>query len=113
MERKNTAHIRNKRRSVRRHARRTTKATCYGGKLGLGPNLATHILDVSETGARLRVREACTQGQEIEIYLTTVSHRKPLRMRGDVVWCLRTEDGDYCIGIQFRGTLPFRDVQLM
>ena len=113
MEKKNTAHFRNKRRSIRRPTRRTTKAACYGGKLGLGPNIATHILDISETGARLRVKDECTKGQEIELYLTTLSHRKPLRVRADVVWCLQTQDGDYCIGVEFRGHLPFRDVQLL
>ncbi len=113
MDKKNTSHFRNCRRSIRHAARRTTKVSCYGGKLGLGPNIATQILDISETGARLRVREECILQQEIEIYLSSASHRKPIRMRGEVVWCVRTNDGDYCVGVQFRGNLAFRDVQLL
>jgi hypothetical protein len=112
MDKKNTSHYRNRRRSIRRSTRRSTKVTCYGGRIG-GSNVATHILDISETGARLRVREEYKKNQEIEIYLSSMSHRKPIRMRGDVVWCVRTEEGDFCIGVQFRGVLPFRDVQLL
>ncbi len=113
MDKKNTAHYRNSRRSIRRTTRRTTRVVCHGGKMGLGPNIANQILDISETGARLRVREECEQSQEVELELAGPSHRKPVCIKGEVVWCIRTQDGDYCIGVQFCGCLPFKDVQLL
>jgi hypothetical protein len=113
MDKKKTSHFRNSRRSIRRPTRQTTKVICFGGKLGLGPNIANQILDISETGARLRVKEECVKNQELELHLSGLSHRRPVRMRGEVVWCVRTNEGDYCVGVQFRGCLPFKDVQLL
>jgi hypothetical protein len=113
MERKRTAHIRNGRRSVRRAPRSSTRVVGFGGKLGLGPNIATHILDISETGARLRVREQCARGQEIELHLISISHRKPIRLHAEVIWCNVAADGEIYVGVQFRRSLPFRDVQLV
>ena len=113
MDRKRTAHVRNGRRSIRRPPRQSTRGAGYGGKMGLCPNIATHILDISETGARLRVRERCVKGQEIELHLTSVSHRKPIRITADVIWCNEAADGEIYVGVQFRRNLPFRDVQLV
>ena len=109
----NNQHIRNRRRSIRHNTKRTTKVTCHGGKLGLGPNIARQVLDISETGARLRVSAECEAKQEIKLHLNSLSSRKPLIAEGEVVWCVATADGDYCIGVQFRKPIPYRDMTMM
>src|SRR5256885_2178544 len=47
----------NRRANPRRAPKGSTRVTCRRGSLGLGPNLALSLLDVSETGARLLVKE--------------------------------------------------------
>jgi hypothetical protein len=53
--------------------RRLTKpgvqVICREGSLGLGPNVALSVYDISETGIRLVVKSALATGQEIEVEL--------------------------------------------
>ncbi len=53
---------RNRRLAQRRPAKHRVKIVCRRGALDLGPNLAVSLLDVSETGARLIVKEAVQPG---------------------------------------------------
>src|SRR5438128_2163012 len=54
----------------RRHSRRqppkgSVRAFCRKGTLGLGPNIAVRLLDLSEGGAQLVVSEELQPGQEV------------------------------------------------
>jgi hypothetical protein len=74
--------------------------------LGLGKDLCLAILDVSETGIRLLVKSAVTKGDEIEVELLGVNHRRPLKALAQVVWCI---PGTFCLGAQFRRRLSYAD----
>src|SRR2546429_4418013 len=106
-----TSSRRNRRSSMRRQPKRNTKATCTTGKFGMGKTIAVVVLDISETGVRLRVPIEFAPGQEIELQLSSVCCPKPIRMTGEVVRCLQTADEEYCIGVRFRQPLPYRDLQ--
>jgi hypothetical protein len=97
---------------ARRNPPKTTcKVSCRRGSVGLGPNLALAILDVSELGIRLRVREALDPRQEIEVGLEGLGHACPLRVPAQVVWCVAMADGFYCIGARFQSRLTYHDLQ--
>jgi hypothetical protein len=100
-------------RARRRAPKGNTKATCRRGVLGLGPNLALAILDVSEAGIRLRVRELLEPGQEVEIGLEGLANSRPLRVPASVVWCVPTAEGDYCVGLQFDRRLTYADLHML
>jgi hypothetical protein len=100
----------NRRLSQRRHPKRSTKPYCYPNALGLGRNIALAVLDVSETGARLMVREALEPGREVEVGLEGLGHRRPVKCTGRVIWSLETAEGTYCVGIHFQRALPYADL---
>jgi hypothetical protein len=103
----------NRRQTLRRRPNRLSKVACFKGTLGLGINLALEMLDVSERGIRLRVKEALAPGQPLEIHLSGLAHRKPLKVIARVVWCSPAEKGGYWIGCQFERTLSYADLQLL
>lgn len=104
---------RNRRAGRRRRAKQSTKAICIKGALGLGRNIATSTLDVSEVGARLIVKEELKPGQDVEITLQGLAIPCPIKRTGRVVWCEAKKDGDYLIGVQFDKFLPYTDWQSM
>ena len=101
----------NRRRAIRRDTRRSTKAICYRGSLGLGKSIGVAVYNVSETGAQLSVNTALAVGDELEVNLDGMRFRRPLRVVGRVVWCLKDCDGNYSIGVDFDKYLRFHDVQ--
>src|SRR5205809_965252 len=78
----------NRRSSLRFRARGGSKSICRKGALGLGANIALALLDVSETGARLRVKEALRPGQEVEVSLQGPGGGRETKMLGQVVWSI-------------------------
>ncbi len=105
-------------RAPRPRARRTppkssSRVACYRGTLGVGPNLASKFLDLSETGIRLLVREELSPGQAIEIGLEGLNHPRPLRLPARVVWCLAAAGGGYCIGAEFQRRLSYADLHVL
>jgi hypothetical protein len=101
----------NRRLSRRQQPKRTTKVTCRLGAAGTGPNLATALLDVSETGLRVLVKSALEAGTQVEITLESLWQRQPLRLPAAVVWCLATADGKQCAGLKFQKRLSYADFQ--
>jgi hypothetical protein len=102
-----------RRRARRAPAKTNAKVTCRRGTLGLGPNLAGGVLDLSETGIRLVVREDLPPGLEIEVGLEGLGHPRPLRLTARVVWSVATADGRYCIGAEFRRRLTYADLHAL
>jgi hypothetical protein len=100
-------------RARRNPAKASCKVSCRRGALGLGPNLALAILDVSETGTCLRVREPLEPRQEIEIGVEGLGHSRPLRLPSQVAWCVGTADGFCCIGARFENRLNYRDLHML
>ncbi|HVS36490.1 MAG TPA: PilZ domain-containing protein [Gemmataceae bacterium] len=100
----------NRRASRRRPPKGSTKIRCYRGPMGLGPNMAVSALDVSETGAAMVVKVEFRPGEELEVNLEGVIHRRPIRKMGTVVWCMPTSDDFFIIGVKFQGSLRYADL---
>ena len=103
----------NRRVGRRRKAKQSTKVICLKGCLGLGRNIALSVLDVSEAGACLIVKELLTPGQDVDLTFESEAVPRPVTRIGRVVWCLARQDGDYCIGVRFENFLPYMSWQSM
>src|SRR5262245_47008801 len=77
-----------RRSSGRRGARRNTRAACRAGKIGMGRNIAVEVLDVSETGIRLRVKQECADNAEVQVQLGSPGLPRSITVTGKVVWCI-------------------------
>jgi hypothetical protein len=102
---------RNRRASRRHKSKRSTKAVCLKGTLGLGRNIAMSVLDVSETGARLTVGASLEPGQEVEVSLEGACVQRPVKRVAKVLWCVAAGDGAYAVGVQFEKLLDFANWQ--
>ena len=100
----------NRRRDIRRATRSWAKATCRKGTLDLGGDIAMRVLDLGETGVRLVVGQQIETGQEVAVTLDAPNNIKPMRIVGDVVWSLETAERQFCVGVQFRKRIAFKDV---
>ncbi len=98
---------RQRRTAPRRNPKGSTKAVCRKGGLGLGPNIARAVLDVSEGGARMLVKEALQAGDEVEISLSSLSTLHDVVRVGEVVWAVPAADGSCCVGVQFHKRLDY------
>jgi hypothetical protein len=96
------------RRLRRKKPKRGTGLTCRKGTLGLGKDLAISIIDISEEGASLLVKEEISTGTEVEITLTAVGVSKRLTALGTVVWCTAGTT-TFAIGVLFRDRLNYTD----
>jgi PilZ domain len=100
----------NRRRARRQPAKTSARVICYGNGLGLGRNLALTVLDMSESGIRLRVKAPLEAGQEIQIDLEGLGHRRALKICGKVAWSVALADGTWCVGVQFPQPLRYTDL---
>ena len=74
--------------------------------MGLGPNIASSLLDLSERGARLLLKAKVVVGQEVEIHLGGQSNA-PVKQVAQVVWVVPAEGGHFCVGCNFQKSLPY------
>ena len=101
----------NGRGSLRRKPRGKIKTICRRGALDLGSNLAVSLLDISETGIRLILREPLRSGQDVSITLEGVSCIRPVTRLGKVIWSVPSADGTYCTGVNLEKRLEYRQFQ--
>jgi hypothetical protein len=76
----------------------------------LGPDLAVRLLDLSETGARLLVKEALEKGQEVEVTFSAPGFPRPWKVLAYLVRCEPAADGSYRAAARFQKPLPYRDL---
>jgi hypothetical protein len=100
----------NRRAFPRRSPKRKAKICCYKGTLDLGTNLAVSLLDISESGVRLTVKSALDAGQEVNLTLEGVSHNRPLKSKGKIIWCVAAQDGSFCVGVRLDKYLPYQEI---
>jgi hypothetical protein len=81
------------------------------GTLGLGPDIALSVLDVSETGVRMLLKVALARGQEVEIVLQPAGYPRDVKLTGHIVWCIPTADGSHGVGIQFDKRMDYTAYQ--
>jgi len=101
---------RNRRLSRRLGARRGIKATCRHGSLDLGKDIALSVLDVSEDGIRLLLRETVKVKQEVYLALTSAGSPRPLKRLGNVAWVVPSADGTFCAGVQLQKRLAYAEL---
>jgi hypothetical protein len=104
---------RNRRLNRRQAPKGSTKATCHKGLFGLGRDIAVGVLDISQYGAQLVVKEALKRGQPIEVGLEGLGRQKPIKLPAVVVWCVEGADGNHLIGARFERALSYADMQAL
>ncbi len=108
-----SAAVRNRRLNRRQPPKGSTKATCHKGLFGLGRDVAVGILDLSQYGAQLVVKEPLKRGQPVEVGLEGLGRQKPLKLPAVVVWCVEAADGHHLVGTRFEKALSWSDMQAL
>lgn len=99
----------NKRLSRRLGVKRSTRAQAFRNALGLGPNIALTVLDVSESGVRLQLKEELPVGREFELNLESPGG-KPFKVEARVMWVVAAADGTFVVGARFAKLLPYAEL---
>ena len=103
----------NRRVGQRRKPRTYVKLQCRRGNLGLGPDLAASLLDISDSGVRLIVKEELQLRGEVEVIISAHGLKDLVKRLGNVRWQVKLETGLFCVGIQLQKHLPYRDWQYL
>lgn len=101
------------RRVKRKAAKKHTAVICRKGSLGLGPNVAVRIEDISGDGIRLLIKVAVQRGDELEITLQPAGFGQPVVRHGTVVWCCGPDENQYHVGVKFDKTLQYNELFVM
>jgi hypothetical protein len=101
---------RNKRLVQRRLVRGGAKVEVRRGSMGLGPNLAVGLADVSEDGLGVRLKVEVRPAEECEVLLIRPGGGKPIKMHGDFRWCTPAGDGTFRAGVRFQRRLARTDL---
>jgi len=92
----------------RKPPRGRCQVTLFRGTLGLGRNLALELLDISLSGARIRVAESLRPGEEVQLLLLGQGHLRPVKVLARVIWC-RSDGRTAIVGVCFDKVLPYPD----
>lgn len=103
----------NRRKSQRRKPRSSVRLECRIGMYGLGPNLASTALDISDNGACLTVTHALDVKRDVEIIVAGYGMNKHITRSARIRWQVRLDDGRFCIGVEFQKRLEWRDWQTL
>ncbi len=91
-----------RRRSRRQRPKPSTEIACRSDEtLLVGANLAVSVLDISADGIRLMVNAPLEIGRKIEVDLEGIGYCRTLNLIAEVVWSLKTADGQWCVGARF------------
>jgi hypothetical protein len=101
----------NRRNSPRRKPRSSVKVECRTGSCGLGPNIASMTLDISDTGVRLIVVKEMAIMTEVEFIIVGYGMQRPIKRLAYIRWQVKLDDGRFCIGAEFQKRLDYRDWQ--
>jgi hypothetical protein len=83
---------------------------CYRGSWDMGENLGVSMLDVSESGVRLLVKDPLAVGLEVLVILEGSTNVRPLKRLGKVIWTIPAPEGNHCIGISFHKRVEYREL---
>jgi c-di-GMP-binding flagellar brake protein YcgR len=100
----------NRRSSKRWGSRKSASIEVRKGALGLGPNIATELLDISEGGVRVIVKAPLQEKDQVEIALSGHGVRKAIKRLAVVCWSFKTESGEYATGFNFDKRLSYQDI---
>src|SRR5438067_920828 len=105
-----TASLKNRRSSRRMSARSSATVEVRRGNLGLGRNLAVLLLDISEGGVCVVLKEALEPMDETAVLLSASGLVRPIKRISTIRWAVKLEDGNYCIGVTFDKRIPYAEV---
>jgi len=94
----------------RRLARRGTRADVRQAADVTGPDLGIRLLEVSETGACVRLKDAVDVGQELNLVLTASDGSHVYRGPATVRWWWPAIDGTLVVGVTLRRRLTADEV---
>jgi len=97
----------------RRKARPGARAEVRRGLLGMSPDLALKLVDVSEGGVQVRLVAAVRPGEQVEIALWSPGIPQSIRGPGVVCWCLPTPTGEFRAGMRLRRRLAREILDLL
>jgi hypothetical protein len=100
---------RNRRLNRRLLAQHGVRAECRRGSLDLGKNIAQAVLDVSEDGIRMVLREAVKTAEEVTLTLSAAAYARPLKRLGSVAWAVSSADGTCCVGVRLHKRLTYAE----
>jgi hypothetical protein len=87
------------------------KVECRRGAAGSSNNIGKSLIDVSEQGARLVVKEAIDNGRIVELRMYGKGDNRPVIVLGKVVRCEPTADGSFSLGVRFDRHIPYADLR--
>ncbi len=94
----------------RRPPRSGTRVEVRRGALGMGPDVAVELLDVSTSGAKVRVRVRVRHGDAVLVALAPPARAWEASGPAEVRWCMAEADGTVLAGVCFRHPLMDRQV---
>jgi hypothetical protein len=94
----------------RRPAKHGTRAELRRGLMGMGPDLALALVDVSLEGARIRLKAPVCPGEQVEVALWPPGGLRSARGQAVVCWCRPAADGTAQAGVRFRQRLTANDL---
>ncbi len=77
-----------------------------GGVSGLGRDLGAGLVDVTQDGLGIHLKEMVPVGREVTIDLSLPGVGKPLRFAAEVRWCRANGNGTFRAGVRLRHRLP-------
>jgi hypothetical protein len=96
--------------SPRRRVSRRVDVIVRRGTLGLNPDLAIGLVDISEDGLGVRLRGPVEPGDEVEIILSLPVMSKSWKLLGDVCWCNPGPYGTFVADVHLRRRLTHLDL---
>ena len=96
---------RNRRLQRRRFPRSSAQVVRHANAMGLGPNVAKSLLDLSESGAQLLVTVEMMQSQEVELELCSVNLLRPIKIIAEAVLVRAGRGVLPSVGLRFRRLL--------
>lgn len=94
----------------RKPATRTVTLAVRNGESGLGADLGAGLVDITQDGLGIRLKELVPVGQVVTIDLLVSGIGKPLRILAEVRWCRPCVDGTFRAGVCLRRRLSFPTV---
>jgi hypothetical protein len=94
----------------RRPPRYGTRVQVRRGGLGVGPDVAVELLDVSAGGARVRVRGRLHPGDRVLVALTPPGGKWESGGPAEVRWCAAEPDDTAQVGLRFHRSLLERQL---
>jgi hypothetical protein len=97
----------------RRRARVGSRAEVRRGVLGMSPDLALKVIDVSESGAQVGLVVPLRAGEQVEVALWPPGGAQSVRGPAVICWCLPTATGEFRAGLRMRRRLTAQVLDLL